>query len=207
MASVSGEEADPVEQAHSTPQSEPAAMSDLSPNSNNPDQQVDESPDTAAPVRSSMLKVLLGSALLIIVVDQLTKWWVVATLDVGEKFDVFWKLRMNHVLNEGASFGKGQQFGPWIGVIAFGVGIALIFMGRRVSSWQVAVALGVILGGAWGNLLDRLFRESDSFLGGAVVDFVDTQVWPVWNVADMGVVCGGAALLVLAMRGNDELFA
>ena len=63
-----------------------------------------------------------------------------------------------------------------------------------------AIAAGCIAGGALGNLTDRLFRSDDGFLTGAVVDFIDVQWWPVWNVADMGVVLGGAALVWHAYR-------
>ena len=64
-----------------------------------------------------------------------------------------------------------------------------------------AVALGLVLGGAAGNLLDRLFREGSGFLGGGVVDFIDLQWWPIFNVADAAVTIGGLLLVfVVAPR-------
>lgn len=166
----------------------------------------DEGP-TSNQSGQTYLPVMLGFALALLVVDQVTKSLIVSQLDRGETVDLFWKLRLNHVLNEGASFGFGKSLGPVIGVVAIVVGFGLIMMARRVTTPGVALSLGAILGGAWGNVLDRIFREGDGFMKGAVIDFIDVQFWPVWNVADMGVVCGGLALVWLASRGTDEIFA
>lgn len=78
----------------------------------------------------------------------------------------------------------------------------LLWMGRVSPDRRTAAALGAIAGGALGNLLDRLFRDGEGFLGGAVVDFIDVQWWPVWNVADMGIVLGSATLVVIAGRAR-----
>jgi signal peptidase II len=61
----------------------------------------------------------------------------------------------------------------------------------------------MILGGALGNLIDRAFRAGDGVMGGAVVDFIEVQWWPVWNVADMGVVLGASLLLVVTYRNAE----
>jgi len=84
-----------------------------------------------------------------------------------------------------------------IGIAAALVALGLLWSGRTVPNRSGAVAVGVIVGGAAGNLCDRAFRRGDGFLGGAVVDFIDLQWYPVFNVADMGVV-GGAVLLLIA---------
>ena len=78
------------------------------------------------------------------------------------------------------------------------VALGLLWSGRTVPNRTGAVAVGAVVGGAAGNLADRAFRRGDGgFLGGAVVDFIDLQWYPVFNVADMGVV-GGAILLLIA---------
>ena len=75
--------------------------------------------------------------------------------------------------------------------------MGLLWSGRTVPTRMGAVAVGLVLGGAAGNLTDRALRAGDGFLGGAVIDFIDVQWYPVFNVADMAVV-GGALLLLLA---------
>lgn len=142
----------------------------------------------------------LASAAVVVVVDQLTKWWALATLDDGRVIDLVWTLRLRLVFNTGAAFSSFQGLGPLLGVAAVAVAAILLLNRRLVSGRLSAVATGSIAGGALGNLTDRLFRSDDGFLGGAVVDFIDVQWWPVWNVADMGVVLGGAALVWAAYR-------
>ena len=68
----------------------------------------------------------------------------------------------------------------------------------------MAVALGMIVGGASGNVADRLLRGDSGFLQGSVVDFIDLQWWPVFNVADIGVVCGAILLSIATFRGTDQ---
>jgi signal peptidase II len=74
----------------------------------------------------------------------------------------------------------------------------MVWVAGRAHSRAQVVLLGIVIGGALGNLVDRAFRAEDGWLSGAVVDFVDVQWWPVFNVADAAVVCGGIALVVLA---------
>ena len=68
----------------------------------------------------------------------------------------------------------------------------------------MAVALGLVVGGAFGNLIDRASREGDGFLGGGVVDFVDLQWWPVFNVADSAIVVGALLLFAVQWREADQ---
>ncbi len=142
----------------------------------------------------------LVSAAAVVAVDQLTKWWVLEALDGGRVIDLVWTLRLRLVFNTGAAFSSFQGLGPLLGVAAVAVAAALLLNRRLVSGRWSAIAAGCIAGGALGNLTDRLFRSDDGFLTGAVVDFIDVQWWPVWNVADMGVVLGGAALVWHAYR-------
>jgi signal peptidase II len=89
-------------------------------------------------------------------------------------------------------------------VLALAVVAFLVWHGRGTSSKLAAVGIGLVLGGAIGNLLDRAFRGDAGFMHGAVVDFIDFQWWPIFNVADMGVVIGGfVVVLVYAFRPDD----
>jgi signal peptidase II len=78
----------------------------------------------------------------------------------------------------------------------------MIVLGRGISSRGGAVVLGLVLGGAVGNVADRVFRDGNGFLGGAVVDFIDFQWWPVFNLADAAIVAG--ALLLAGWSARDE---
>ena len=139
----------------------------------------------------------------VVLVDQLTKWWATNALDDGHMIHLVWTLRLNLVFNSGAAFSTGRGLGPVLGVLAVGVVLVLIRLGRMFQSRGMAIALGAVLGGALGNLADRAFRSGGGgFLGGYVVDFIDVQWWPVWNVADMGIVCGAVALAWLSTRGD-----
>jgi signal peptidase II len=143
--------------------------------------------------------VLVVVAALVVAVDQMTKWWAVNTLD-DRTIDLIWTLRLRLVFNTGAAFSRFDGLGPLLGVAAVVIVGVLLWMGRVSPDRRTAAALGAIAGGALGNLLDRLFREGEGLLGGAVVDFIDIQWWPVWNVADMAIVLGSAALVVVAGR-------
>lgn len=137
----------------------------------------------------------LAAAAAVIMLDQASKWWALSALDGGRVIDLVWTLRLRLVFNTGAAFSSFQGLGPLLAVAAAAIAAMLLLNRRLASQRPSAVAAGAVAGGALGNLADRLFRSSDSFAGGAVVDFIDVQWWPVWNVADMGVVVGGAALV------------
>lgn len=134
-------------------------------------------------------------ALFVVVADQLTKHWAVNEL-VDRDIDVFWTLRFNLSYNTGMAFSRGENFGPIIGVVALGVVVALLLSLKRQPGRLTDIAVGMIIGGAVGNVIDRLFRQEGWFRGG-VVDFIDFQWFPIFNIADIGVTVGGG-LLVLA---------
>lgn len=153
------------------------------------------------PVRDLRGPLLIGA--LVITVDQLTKDWAQRALGDGDVVDVVWKLRFNLAYNRGMAFSRGDGLGPIVPVLAIGVvAVLLIAVGRSSSRWFIA-AVGLVIGGALGNVIDRLFR-GDGWLRGAVVDFVDLQFWPIFNVADMAIVVGGAILVVTTLRGDDQ---
>jgi signal peptidase II len=135
-------------------------------------------------------------AALVLAVDQLTKAWAVSALADGHDIDVVWTLRFHLTFNGGMAFSQGRGLGPVIGVVAIVVVAVLLISLRRAGSVVASVAVGLVVGGAAGNIFDRLFRSGDGFLGGEVVDFIDLQWWPVFNVADAAVVIGGILLLV-----------
>lgn len=136
-------------------------------------------------------------------VDQLTKTWALNALD-GPPVQVVWTLQFTLTYNSGASFGMGTGLGPWIAVAAMVVVGALVWTGRSVRSRIMAVALGMIAGGAAGNICDRLLRGDAGLLHGSVVDFIDLQWWPVFNVADVGVVCGAILLVIATFSGAER---
>ncbi len=142
--------------------------------------------------------------MIVLAADQLTKWWAVSELGDGRTIDLIGSLRLNLVYNTGSAFSIGASLGPWIGLAAVAAVVAIGVLGHRAPSLPIAAALGLVLGGALGNLGDRLFRDADGLLGGRVVDFVDLQWWPVFNVADSAIVLGGLALLVLSTRSGPQ---
>ena len=144
--------------------------------------------------------VLLVVAALVVAVDQLTKWWALEALD-DRSIDLVWTLRLHLVHNTGAAFGLAQDWDTVIAVVALLFVIVVAWAswgGRRLS--LPPVLLGMVLGGAIGNLADRAVRSGDGFLGGAVVDFIDLQWWPVFNAADSAIVVAGIALVLIAPR-------
>lgn len=147
-------------------------------------------------------RVLFGAvAIGWVVLDQLTKAW--ADSLGGRRIDVIWTLRFQLTINKGASFSLGNGFGAWIGVIALVVVGFLVWQGRSVGTRLGAIALGMIVGGALGNVIDRAFRGDGGFFSGGVIDFIDLQWWPVFNVADIGVVCGAILLVFTMLRAPD----
>lgn len=147
---------------------------------------------------------LLGLAAgLVFVTDQLTKWWAVATLD-DQIIHIVWTLQLRLTRNFGSAFSLAQGRGALISLLALVAVGFLMATGRRTTRALPAVALGLIVGGAIGNLVDRMFRAGEGFLGGGVVDFIDLQWWPVFNVADMGVVVGACLLVATTTHGPPE---
>ena len=139
----------------------------------------------------------VGVATVVTIFDQLTKTWAVNALDDGRIVHVVSTLRMNLTYNSGMAFSQGQGIGPVIGVLALLVVAVLTLSLRKSSDWRRLLATGLIIGGAVGNILDRVFRGTGKFHG-SVVDFIDLQWWPIFNVADMGVFVGAALLIFSA---------
>ena len=142
-----------------------------------------------------------GLAVFVIAFDQVTKQLAVERLADGS-VDVFWTLKFRLTFNSGMAFGAGSSLGP---VIAIGAFVIVMFLAKSVSrqpSVVNRVAVGVLVGGATGNLVDRVFR-SPGVLRGAVVDFIDFGWFPVFNVADIAINVG-AALLILSVLSDSR---
>lgn len=135
--------------------------------------------------------------MLVVVIDQLTKHWALNALDQGRTIDIFWTLRLNLVFNSGMAFSKGQSSGRVIGLLAIGVVIWLWRNLAKTESKFGTLGTSLLIGGAVGNIVDRLFR-GNAWLGGSVVDFLDLQWFPVFNVADSCVTIGAMLLVYSA---------
>ncbi len=190
-----------------------------------PEDSASASPDAAAPedsleatqtaplARRRLLWVTLGVALGVIVIDQITKAIVLATLQpriaAGEgPIEVIGSiLRLTFVENTGAGFGIGSNFTWVFALIAVIVAVVIIRTARKLGSIAWAIALGGLLGGAMGNLVDRIIRApgfGEAYAGpgqGYVVDFIQLPYWPVFNVADMSIVGSAILMVLLTIRG------
>ena len=154
-----------------------------------------------ARVRTSWIGI--GAAVAILVLDILTKGWAVSALSDGRDIHIFWTLHFALTHNEGMAFSTGTNIGPFIGMLAIVVIAILVATMRKQSNTMSLVATGCIVGGATGNVLDRVFRGT-GFMDGAVVDFIDLRWWPVFNVADIGIVCGAIAVAFSMIVSHPE---
>ncbi|MGW1022468.1 signal peptidase II [Streptomyces sp. NPDC002577] len=147
--------------------------------------------------------VLIAVAAFAYVLDLVSKMIVVAKLEHHEPVEIVgdW-LRLEAVRNAGAAFGIGEAFTVIFTVIAAAVIIVIARLARKLYSLPWAIALGLLLGGALGNLTDRLFRSPGVFEG-AVVDFIAPKGFAVFNLADSAIVCGGILIVLLSFRGLD----
>jgi signal peptidase II len=145
----------------------------------------------------ALRKTTVAVAAVVVLFDQLTKHWALNALDDGRTIDIVGSLRFNLAFNTGMAFAKGQGIGPIIAVVGVIV-VAYLLVGLRRNTGPGAVFVGLVAGGAAGNIIDRLFR-GDAWLQGAVVDFVDLQWWPIFNIADAAIVVGAGTLVVASL--------
>ena len=146
-----------------------------------------------------LLVMVLILAAVLLMVDQLTKWWAVAELTGRAPINVIGELlRLRLTYNPGAAFSIGTEYTWALTLVAASAVVTIIYIARRVRSWAWAIGLGLLLGGAASHLLDRLLREP-RFMRGHVVDFIDYGLF-VGNVADIALVLGVALILVLNLR-------
>jgi signal peptidase II len=162
---------------------------------------------TPSPPRSRVL-LLAGIAALVLTSDVLTKVAAVARLEGREPVELLGGLvYLVLVRNPGAAFSLATGYTWVLSLVAVAVVVVIARIARRLRSTGWAVALGLVLGGALGNLADRIFR-TPGLLRGHVVDVVsllvpDGSVWPVFNLADSSIVSGGMLLVLLALTGRE----
>jgi signal peptidase II len=139
------------------------------------------------------------AALVVLVADQVSKWWVIDVIHLPQVGQIVLLpvLNFTMVWNRGVTFGLLTSFGRssylLLAAVALAVVIALVVWLRRAESLLVAISLGAIVGGALANVIDRLRF-------GAVIDFIHAHIgdwsWYVFNLADAAIVCGVAALVI-----------
>lgn len=134
-------------------------------------------------------------------IDQATKAWALDALADGRARDVigsFLRFQLTH--NPGAAFSLGTNSTIVITVIAIAVVVAVLVTARKLHSWGWALAFGLIVGGAVGNLTDRFVRPPGGGKG-YVVDFLQLPHWPIFNVADMAICTAAGLVVLLTLRG------
>jgi signal peptidase II len=153
--------------------------------------------------------LLPGVALLVLVLDQVTKGLIVARMTLGQSMDLTpWLapvFRLTYITNTGVAFGLFPGLGDFFIIVDLVVVVVLMIYNRWLpaGNWIMRVALGFQLGGALGNVTDRLLR-------GAVVDFLDLnfwplKTWPVGNLADVSIVAGVVLLgIMILFEGKEQ---
>jgi len=146
---------------------------------------------------------LLVTAFIVILLDLVTKIWAVARLENQPEIKIIGEfLKFSFVRNPGAAFSFGTSVTWVFTLIAIAVSIAILIVSKSVTNRLWAIALGGLLGGAAGNLIDRIFRSPEVFQG-HVVDFISVPNYPMFNIADSAVVLSAIAMVVLSFRGVD----
>jgi signal peptidase II len=155
---------------------------------------------------SRLFRQGLGVAVLIFVLDQISKWAILNIVMVPPRtLPVFPSFNLTLVYNPGVSFGQMDWLGPWaLSALAIAISAALVIWLRRAETRLLAGALGIIIGGAIGNVIDRMRF-------GAVVDFLDFYIpgtgwphWPAFNVADSAIVVGVGLIILDGMFAERE---
>lgn len=140
----------------------------------------------------------LATISIVVAIDQGAKQIALASLDRGESVNVFLGLDLTNTRNDGVAFGALQGRGTTVALlIGISLGLLLVYFALHARSPWLWLPTGLLLGGALGNLIDRV-RE------GAVVDFIDPIAWPVFNLADVSIVIGVLALLFVVEARPGE---
>jgi signal peptidase II len=144
---------------------------------------------TTSTYHPAAFPTIIGIAAIVFALDQATKFLVLRYIPLGESWSLFPTLarlaKLTFITNTGAAFGMFPQLSMVFLVIAIAVVILLVIFYHHlpIESVWVRISLGLLLGGAMGNLMDRILR-------GHVVDFVDIGFWPIFNIADLSIVSG-----------------
>jgi signal peptidase II len=172
-----------------------AAEVDSSPPSESTDVTPPEAPHRPGPALAASIVAV------VLLADQLTKHWALSELAGRPPRHVIWTLQWNLTRNSGMAFSQAQGIGPYIGIVALLVVVWLAWTSRMLTSRVTRIAAGLIAGGALGNLADRVFR-GDRILHGSVVDFIDFQWFPIFNIADMSIDIGGAIFVLWTLASH-----
>jgi len=161
----------------------------------------DDGEGTPAPRRRPLGAYLGVIAAVVILIDQVTKAIAVAELTDREPVELLGGVLTLHLAyNSGAAFSLAQGFTVVFSLVAVVVAVVIVRVARQLHSGWWAFALGMLLGGALGNLADRLFRAPGP-LQGHVVDFLELPNWPIFNIADSAIVSAGVLMVLLTFRG------
>ena len=148
----------------------------------------------STPLKTRRLALIV--AVVVLILDQLIKWWVVATLPGDPIVLIDGILQLRYVANFGAAFSILDGSGSLIALVAIAAVVFILLVVTKVYRIGEVAALGLVLGGAFGNLVDRL-------RGGAVTDFIDVGWWPIFNLADSSIVIGIGLLLAAVFLGRQ----
>ena len=156
---------------------------------------------TATMARGQRLAV--ATVVAVVLCDQLSKAWAVATLADGPVSILGTTIELRLGRNTGGAFSLFGDYGVVLAILAAVMIVVLVRMVRRTEGLWMIGALALVLGGALGNLSDRVFR-SPGFLRGAVVDFVSVGSFPTFNVADSALTVGAIVILVAGLFGGRD---
>jgi signal peptidase II len=157
--------------------------------------------DDGTAARPRRVGLLLAVAVFVLAADAVSKAIVVATMPAHPNIRLLGgALTITLTRNSGAAFSIGTSMTIVFTAIALGVVVYILRAARNLRSIGWAVTLGLLLGGAAGNLGDRIFRTPGLFQG-HVVDWIELPDWPVFNLADSAIVCAGVLVVLLALRG------
>ncbi len=182
-----------------TPGKDPSAPAETAA----PPDPADPAPAGPTPAPRRRLVMLVVTAVVVLALDIATKVLVVATMTDGQRIPLIGDaVSLYLIRNSGAAFSLATGMTWVLTLVAIAVVVGIVRFARRLGSRGWALALGLVLGGALGNLADRFFRGPGP-LEGHVVDFVSVGWWPVFNAADSAICCGGALLVILALWGIE----
>ncbi len=155
---------------------------------------------------TSTRRFVLAASIIVftVVTDLVTKEWALSALGEGRRISVLPTLEFDLLFNNGFSFGTGQGRGRLIGIGVIAMVIYLTVQLVRSTVGHRVVFFSIILGGAIGNLIDRIFRADEGFLTGSVIDFIDVSWFAVFNLADIYVVCGAITFALWETMINPQ---
>ena len=137
---------------------------------------------------------------ILVIIDQLSKYYIQSTMMLGESIPVWEDIfHITYILNPGAAFGMMANQTAFFIVLALAIVGAVIYFYPTIrrESRVMKIGIGLLLGGAIGNLIDRVHI-------GMVVDFFDFRIWPIFNIADIGIVCGAGIILAVSFLTRDK---